>query len=360
MGARIRPARAALAVAAAVFTSTSTAQAGPAARETGAVSFSEVSPGVEVAELAWPVASTHGDSRLTVLRIDATRRALVLEMAGEHGVPFAEAPAWAAAADLDVVVNAGMFETEEGPTAGRATHFMRGPRHTSNATVRGDNAFLVFSPRREGLAPVDILDRRCEGGPAQVARAMKDYRVVIQGIRMVDCHRQNRWSAQPKRWSMVVAAVDGAGRLLFLFSRSPYRVHDFIDMALALPLDVQRMMYLEGGPEASLWWRPSDGRAEARLGSYETGFFESDDNDIFWPIPNVIGVSAIAADAPTAPSGPGAGAPRRIGSDRVRPRSCCRRERRGAGGRRGASRGRAPPPPRGPAAPSPDRRRPSP
>ncbi len=50
-------------------------------------------------------------------------------------------------------------------------------------------------------------------------------------------------------------------------------------------------MYLEGGPEASLHVQ-TPGKTVRRIGSYETGFNENDDNDRYWGLPNVIGVVA--------------------------------------------------------------------
>ena len=50
-------------------------------------------------------------------------------------------------------------------------------------------------------------------------------------------------------------------------------------------LDAQ---HLEGGPEASLYFKFNDLEIEA-MGSYETGFNENDFNHTFWNLPNVIG-----------------------------------------------------------------------
>ena len=66
-------------------------------------------------------------------------------------------------------------------------------------------------------------------------------------------------------------------------------MHDFIDMLLELPIDLKNAMYVEGGPEAQLYVE-GGGRSIELVGSFETGFFEADDNLQAWPIPNVIGV----------------------------------------------------------------------
>jgi hypothetical protein len=49
------------------------------------------------------------------------------------------------------------------------------------------------------------------------------------------------------------------------------------------------MMYLEGGPEASLHVATPGGPVR-RVGSYETGFNENDGNTRYWSLPNVLGV----------------------------------------------------------------------
>ena len=74
---------------------------------------------------------------------------------------------------------------------------------------------------------------------------------------MVRCERTNVWSKQEKYWSTVAIGIDSKGRALFLFARTPYAVHDFIDMMLALPIDLQRCMYLEGRSRGKFHSSPS-------------------------------------------------------------------------------------------------------
>ena len=72
-------------------------------------------------------------------------------------------------------------------------------------------------------------------------------------------------------------------------------MHDFVDMLRALPLDLKRLMYVEGGPEASLYVAVDGKDVVSQFGSFETGFREMDDNKEFWPLPNVIGFAPKAA-----------------------------------------------------------------
>jgi hypothetical protein len=104
---------------------------------------------------------------------------------------------------------------------------------------------------------------------------------------MVTCKRANAWKQQPRRWSTAAIGTDGKGRVLFIHCRTPYTVHDLIDRLLALPIDLRRAMYVEGGPEATLYVKA--GKVERDfVGSFESGFLENDDNQAEWALPNVV------------------------------------------------------------------------
>jgi len=94
---------------------------------------------------------------------------------------------------------------------------------------------------------------------------------------MMDCDQKNKWGKQNKIWSMVVIGKDKQGNALFIFVRSPYAVHDFINILSNSSLDLYNLMYLEGGPEASFYVNHNNTKIN-KIGSYETGFNENDDN----------------------------------------------------------------------------------
>jgi len=48
-------------------------------------------------------------------------------------------------------------------------------------------------------------------------------------------------------------------------------------------------VYLEGGPEASLYINSGD-TIIPKIGSYVSKTYARDDNDHFWKVPNVIGI----------------------------------------------------------------------
>ena len=108
---------------------------------------------------------------------------------------------------------------------------------------------------------------------------------------MLSCEGRNVWRQSARIWSIASLAQDNEGRLLLLHLRSPLSVHDFVNALRRLPLSIVRAMYLEGGPEATLY-AAGGGVEIERFGSYETGFNENDDNASAWPLPNVPGVAA--------------------------------------------------------------------
>jgi hypothetical protein len=64
-----------------------------------------------------------------------------------------------------------------------------------------------------------------------------------------------------------------------------------IDFVVSLIPDMRTTVYLEGGPEASLYVQTSD-TIITKIGSYVSSTYENDKNDHFWKIPNVISIKS--------------------------------------------------------------------
>lgn len=239
-------------------------------------------PGLELGVFPAPRPASAGDSRVRALRIDPARFRLKLLNASApgQGKPLT-ARDWCLRNDLVAAINASMYQKD----LRTSVSLMRTRGHVNNSHLSKDKAVLAFDPKSDGAPPVKLIDRGCEDFAAWKDR----YTTLVQNIRMISCDRKNVWSRQPVQWSIAAIGLDRQGRVLFLHSRSPYSPHDLINILLDLPLDLAGAMYVEGGPEAQLFVR--SGKRETELvGSYETGFFESDTNDHAWPVPNVIGV----------------------------------------------------------------------
>ena len=152
--------------------------------------------------------------------------------------------------------------------------------------VKDWNSFIVWNEDT-----LMILDRWKDG-----IEKIKTWPNVSQNIRMiVEEGKRNRWQSEAKKWSVSTLATTTNGDVLFIHSRYPYTMHDFIDLVLAANLEIHRMVYLEGGPESQIaaygyYSRPVRGwvAEEARHGSYETGFVEHDEINTFWPVPYVL------------------------------------------------------------------------
>jgi hypothetical protein len=242
--------------------------------------WKSLAPGLEVARLPSPVRSEVGDSRVTVVRIDPA--AYEFRLLSSKLLKLDEnrtARDWVLMHRVLGAINASMYQLDHRSSVG----YMRAAEGMNNAQWTKDNAVFVAGPDDPRQPAAQILDRACGEDAAH-----EGYALVVQNIRMIDCKGANVWAQQPKKWSAAVVGTDGAGRVLFIHSRSPYTMHEFVDILLALPLDLKRLMYVEGGPEASLYVRIDDQEVVSEVGSFETGFREMDDNTEFWPIPNVL------------------------------------------------------------------------
>ncbi len=249
--------------------------------------WTALEPGLDLGTFTSPIRSRTGDSLVHVLRVDPEEFDLVLRMSGATGQGSEAnrtARAWAADTGLIAAINASMFQTDYVTS----TELMVTADHVNNGHVHSGRTVIAFD--RAPDAPADaplfrIIDRDCEDLDA----LRPHYRTLIQSIRMVSCKGTNVWSDSKRVWSHAVIGIDGKGRALLIHARSPWSTHDFIDILRELPIDLDRLQYAEGGPEAQLYVNAGGVELE-RMGSFETGFFESDDNAVAWPIPNVIGV----------------------------------------------------------------------
>jgi hypothetical protein len=62
-----------------------------------------------------------------------------------------------------------------------------------------------------------------------------------------------------------------------------------IDFMKQMPRGLHDAIYLEGGPEASLYIHVNEHHIE-KVGSWVSDTWETDDNKHFWPLPNIIGI----------------------------------------------------------------------
>jgi hypothetical protein len=240
------------------------------------VSWRVIQTGVELATID-PGPTPSGErERLYVVRITPASAQITVALASEAKTEPKTAAEWCKRDRLAVAINAGMFQSDDRSNVG----YLRHGRHLNNARWNDYQSVLAVDGARSSW-----IDR--DGGGA--TQDLSGYAIVVQNLRLISKRRKNVWAQSPRMWSEAAVATDSRGRLMFLFSRAPYTMHDFNEMLLKLPLDIAGAMHVEGGPEASLSIHVP-GLDLDLAGSYETGFLPNDSNHAQWPIPNVIGV----------------------------------------------------------------------
>lgn len=223
------------------------------------------------------------DRRLHVVRIDPKQTRPVAMSVSQSGSQPQTAADWCAQEKLAVAINAGMYHTDFKTHVG---HFRIGEHVNSAKWVGKYRSVLIFGPRDGAKKEYEVAIVDLDGADNAVTAA--SHQTVVQNLRLIKGPGRGVWKPQPKRWSEAAVAIDSRGRLLFLFSRSPYSMYEFNRQLLALPLDIVKAQHVEGGPEASL--SVHGGGVNLDLGgSFETGFNENDDEKAQWPIPSIIG-----------------------------------------------------------------------
>ena len=216
-------------------------------------------PGLEVGLFDGPAAEDDGRP-IAIVRIDPARFELRLLNASAPGEgTLRTARAWAGRAGAVAAINASMYQEDYRTSVS----LMRTRAHVNQRRVSKDRSVLAFDPVARG-APVRIIDRDCE----DLESAAKGYGTLVQSIRLVSCDRKNVWAPSDRRFSTAAIGVDGSGRILFIHARTPWPVHELVNALLALPIDLRRAMYVEGGPEAQLFVR-GGGREHEWVGGFE-------------------------------------------------------------------------------------------
>ncbi len=217
-----------------------------------------------------------GDGCITLVRIAPDRFGLVLRTALSDG-GSRPAPAWAEAFRLVGVINASMFQPDLRSigllVAGKVEN---NPRDNPKL-----GAFFAFDPIDPADPPWTLVGRGCPDVDPAALRAR--YRTVVQNYRMLDCDgRPVSWK-DDKQHSAAAVGVDQGGRAVFVLSPQTHRVAEHSRLLAAPALGLRALMYVEGGPEASLYVR-AGGTTVSEMGRLDVGF------STFWSIPNVIGV----------------------------------------------------------------------
>jgi len=246
--------------------------------------WKSIDKGFAYGEFQSPSTAVPGKSYpFVVLRIDPKIYHFKLLCASQHEGKLRTVKQWCRDFRLLAAINASMYKKDNYV---QSTGYMKTSAHINNPSINQRfGAFMVFDPLKSSLPRVQIIDRYYQDWGKWVGQ----YGTVIQNYRLISLKRENLWKPSQKMYSTAVVGIDKMGRVLFIFCRMPMSTHDFNNAILALPLDIKNAMYVEGGPEATLYFS-SGGHEKEWVGSFETNFLESDENHIAWRVPNVIGV----------------------------------------------------------------------
>lgn len=247
--------------------------------------WQRLAPGMDLRLLVATKPSPVGDSRITVLRIDPALWELELVGVSQSNEAAGHtAREWCEKYKLTAAINAGMYEPDGKTHVG----YLGSPGHVNSPRVNDYQSVAAFDPQDPGrTALFHIFDLDAPG--VSFPAILKNYASTTQNLRLIKRPGSNQWNQQQRKWSEAALGEDSKGRVLFIFSRSPFSMHDLNQELLSAGIGVVAAQHLEGGPEAQLYLHVGTVEREM-FGSYETGFRENDANSKPWRVPNVIGV----------------------------------------------------------------------
>lgn len=243
--------------------------------------WQKIGEGLEYGKFELAVPSSSGNSTVDIVRIDPAQYDFELLLASEHENKKRTIEAWAKDFQLMGAINAGMFQKDNISGTGYLANYQHKNNPSRHSTY---NMYFVCNPKEEGLPEAQMIDWQQPGAPELIGK----YHSALQCIRMIATGGKNVWSKQTEKWSEAALGQDINGNILFIFCSSPYTMYDLINLLLQLPLELDKMMHLEGGPEASCYIETKEFHLRC-VGTFESGFFDNEDQISFWQIPNIIG-----------------------------------------------------------------------
>lgn len=251
--------------------------------------WQNLAPGMDLGTFSASRAGKSGDSQISVLRIDPDLWSLEVIGSGLNGGSSGRtARQWSKVHELTAAINAGMFATDYRTHVG----YLRFRDKLHNDNVNAYQSVAAFDPRRDGLPRFRIFDLDSPG--VSMETILRDYASAVQNLRLIKRPGQNRWRPQEKTWSEAALGEDESGRILFIFCRVPYSMHDLNNELLGLGIGLVAAQHLEGGKQAQLYVRAGEMEYEIS-GNRSTPFHDEDDISLAWPVPNVLGIRPRAA-----------------------------------------------------------------
>lgn len=248
-------------------------------------SWKQIDEGLYYGNFVAPVKSNTGDSKILIVRIDPKVYNFRLLSTSEltPGSLELNVKGWTERYKLIAAINAGMFQTDLKANVG----YMKNFAHLNNPRIHKTySSVFAFNPKKADLPAAMIFDTDAK----DIKDVIAEYHSVIQNLRLIKRPGLTRWAQQDKKWSEAALGQDQDGNILFIFSESPYTMHELSKILLSLPIKLECAMHLEGGPAASVFLR-HNGVELGRVGRHElASIVVGEMNNEYLPIPNVIGI----------------------------------------------------------------------
>ena len=253
------------------------------------IKWQNIIPGLDFCETMAPRKSEINDSKITILKLNPKFFDFHLLMATEQTKKPLDAKEWADSFDLDIVINAGMYDlTKKMYSKG----FLKGEKHTNRADIHPNyKTMIAFNPKDSLEKSFTVCDLDCDS----FASVKNKYNCLAQGLRMLDCNSEPiGWNKRKQYCSQLITTIDDLGNVYLIFVRSPYLHNEMIAYMREMKLNLYNAIYMEGGPQTSLYVDiQKDGKELfhlEKIGSYVSETYPNDKNDHFWKLPNVIGM----------------------------------------------------------------------
>jgi len=247
-----------------------------------AYAWEKLAEGLFLKEFDPHTKSPVSNDSVVILKIDPEVYAFRLLSISEHSGRRRTARQWADDFGLLAVINASMYQEDDKTSTG----YMKNFGHVNNGQINARyGAFMAFHPNHPKIPRVQIIDRYHQSWK----KIIRQYDTVIQNYRMISLKGENLWKPSHKIYSAASVGMDNEGHVLFIHSRSPFSVYDLNQILLGLPIAIKNAMYVEGGPEATLYLNVGN-KARAWVGNYEIDATEHDPSRWGSEIPNVIGI----------------------------------------------------------------------
>jgi hypothetical protein len=165
-------------------------------------------------------------------------------------------------AGVEVAINASMFAQDYATSIG----YMRNFDTINNSHIASKlQGFLLLHPKSPNL-PAAKIGTRAD---------LDSYDTVVQTYRMWTAEDGILWNKGSSIYIQVaLLGVDDKNRVLFFYHPNLVDVHDLVEQILALPLNLQGLLYLDGGHHGSLYLSRDLGRG------WNTGIY----------LPNLLGI----------------------------------------------------------------------